>query len=184
MEQGEIPYRIVRSGRKTISIMVEDDGSVTVRCPYGLSVERVRQFVESKTGWIRKHQAIKATQPKLPKLTDEEIRTLAKTASEVIPDLVAHYAPMVGVSYGKITLRNQRSRWGSCSSAGNLSFNCLLMLVPPEVRDYVVVHELCHRKEMNHAPQFWSEVERVIPDYKKRVAWLKENGSAIIARMG
>jgi len=72
MEQGEIPYRIVRSGRKTISIMVEDDGSVTVRCPYGLSVERVRQFVESKTGWIRKHQAIKATQPKLPKQLREK----------------------------------------------------------------------------------------------------------------
>ena len=87
------------------------------------------------------------------------------------------------MTYGRITIRNQRSRWGSCSSQGNLNFNCLLMLSPPEVIDYVVAHELCHRKEMNHSPKFWAEVERVMPDYKQRQKWLKDNGTAIMTRI-
>ena len=89
----------------------------------------------------------------------------------------------MGVTYGRITIRNQVSRWGSCSSVGNLNFNCLLMLAPPEVRDYVVVHELCHRKEMNHSPAFWAEVEKMIPDYKAHKKWLKDNGTALISRL-
>ena len=70
-----------------------------------------------------------------------------------------------------------------CSSKGNLNFNCLLMLTPLEVIDYVVVHELCHRKEMNHSKAFWAEVEKVIPNYKEQVKWLKENVGQIIGRM-
>ena len=90
----------------------------------------------------------------------------------------------MGVTYGGITIRNQRSRWGSCSGQGTLNFNCLLMLAPPEVLDYVVVHELCHRKEMNHSAAFWAEVARVLPDYEARKRWLKENGPALIGRLG
>ena len=96
---------------------------------------------------------------------------------------MAYYAPIVGVSYGRITIRSQRSRWGSCSSNGNLNFNCLLMLVPPGVLDSVVVHELCHRKEMNHSPRFYAEVLRVLPDYRERDRWLKENGAMLMARL-
>ena len=84
-----------------------------------------------------------------------------------IPERVRHYAPLVGVSFGRITIRNQRSLWGSCSAKGNLNFNCLLMLTPPEVIDSVIVHELCHRKEMNHSKAFYAEVRRVFPDYWK-----------------
>jgi predicted metal-dependent hydrolase len=87
------------------------------------------------------------------------------------------------VTYGRITVRNQRTRWGSCSSKGNLNFNCLLMLAPPDILDYVVVHELCHRKEMNHSPKFWAEVAKVIPDYKERQKWLRTEGSNIMRRM-
>ena len=90
----------------------------------------------------------------------------------------------MGVSYGRITIRSQHTRWGSCSAKGNLNFNCLLMLTPPEILDYVVVHELCHRKEMNHSARFWAEVARVIPGYEASKNWLKDNGSALIARMG
>ncbi len=89
----------------------------------------------------------------------------------------------MGVSYGRITIRSQRTRWGSCSSKGNLNFNCLLLLCPEAVQDYVVVHELCHRKELNHSPKFWAEVERICPDYKTHRKWLKENGSSLIGRL-
>jgi predicted metal-dependent hydrolase len=116
-------------------------------------------------------------------LTMEEIRSLAGKAMEVIPRRVAHYAPIVGVSYGRITIRNQKTRWGSCSGKGNLNFNCLLMLAPPEVLDYVVVHELCHRREMNHSPRFWALVEQVLPDWRQRRQWLKTHGDALMRRM-
>ena len=102
----------------------------------------------------------------------------------VIPERVRYYAPLVGVTYGKVTIRNQRTLWGSCSAKGNLSFNCLLMLCPPEVIDSVVVHELCHRKEMNHSERFYAEVLRVFPEYRKWDRWLKKNGRSIRNRMG
>ena len=108
---------------------------------------------------------------------------LARQARQTIPERVAHFAPLVGVTYGRITIRSQHTLWGSCSSKGNLNFNCLLMLTPPEVLDYVVVHELCHRKEMNHSARFWAEVGRVIPDYEIQRKWLRENGTALISRL-
>ena len=97
-------------------------------------------------------------------------------ACVVIPRRVAYYAEKLGVSYGKITLRQQKTRWGSCAANGNLNFNWLLILAPPEVLDYVVVHELCHRREMNHSQAFWKEVEKILPDYRERQKWLKDNG--------
>ena len=101
-------------------------------------------------------------------------------ALKVIPERVEYFAKVIGVTYGKITIRNQKTRWGSCSSKGNLNFNCLLMLAPSEVLDYVVVHELCHRKQMNHSKAFWLEVEKVLPIYKEVRKWLKEEGSQMI----
>lgn len=93
------------------------------------------------------------------------------------PGAGALYAEKLGVTYGRITIRCQKSRWGSCSSRGDLSFNCTLMKCPPEALDSVVAHELCHRKEMNHSARFYAEVLRVFPDYPKWHRWLKETGS-------
>lgn len=137
--------------------------------------------------WIQKHLAeAMAKQHQIAsvkKLSMDEIRQLADQALKVVPERVKHYAPLVGVTYGRITIRNQRSKWGSCSSKGNLNFNCLLMPVPPEVLDSVVVHELCHRKEMNHSDKFYAEVLRVFPDYWKWDKWLKDHGSELMAMM-
>ena len=100
-----------------------------------------------------------------------------------LPEKVRFFAEKIGVSYGRITIRSQRTRWGSCSVKGNLNFNCLLMLCPEYVQDYVVIHELCHRKEMNHSAAFWAEVEKHCPDYRIRRKWLKDHGASLIARL-
>lgn len=183
MEKKNIAYRVVRSSRRTIAIQICADGGVLVRCPRRMDAEAIQAFVQSRSGWIEKHLVKQAALPKLPAFTDAELRDLAQKALRIIPERVACFAPLIGVSYGRISIRNQRSRWGSCSGKGNLNFNCLLMLAPDEVVDYVVVHELCHRKEMNHSKRFWAEVERILPDYKVRKKWLKENGTTLIGRL-
>jgi len=133
--------------------------------------------------WIEKHLAQLEELPEAERLTMEEIRALADKALKVIPERVAFYAPQVGVTYGRITIRNQRSKWGSCTVKGNLNFNCLLMLAPPEVLDSVVVHELCHRKHLDHSKEFYEEVLSVFPDYRKWNEWLKQNGMRLMRRM-
>ena len=178
-----IQYKLIRSSRKTIAIQITPAGEVVVRCPGRMRTQDVQRFVESKADWIRAHLAKFENRPAPQPFTQAEIKALADKALQYIPGRVKHFAPMVGVSYGRITIRNQKTRWGSCSGPGNLNFNCLLMLCPEEVRDYVVVHELCHRKELNHSACFWNEVARVMPDYAQHRKWLKENGGSLIARL-
>lgn len=89
---------------------------------------------------------------------------------------VAHYHKVTGGSYTSITVRDQKTRWGSCSSRGTLSFNYRLIFAPPEVLDYVVVHELCHLTHMNHSKDFWNMVGSVMPEYKTYKSWLREHG--------
>jgi len=178
-----IPYTLIRSKRKTTSIVVKPSGEVEVRCPNRCSKREVDAFVASKENWIRKHLETIAARPKQSVLTAEELRSLADKAAKELPERVRFFAEEMGIAYGRITIRSQRPRWGSCSPKGNLNFNCLLMLAPPEVQDYVVIHELCHRKEMNHSAAFWAEVERFCPDYRARRKWLKDNGASLITRL-
>lgn len=179
---------VIRSNRKTVAIQVNSDLSVTVRVPRCASQKDIERILKEKESWICEHmELIKEKKAKFEalnekRLTNEEMKELADKALTIIPERAAYYAKLVGVDYGHITIRNQRTRWGSCSSKGNLNFNCLLMLMPEEVLDYVVVHELCHRKEMNHSKAFWSEVEKVLPNYKESVQWLKKEGSRIMQR--
>ena len=179
-------YKLIRSNRKTIAIEVHPDG-ILVRAPFLDSISQIENFLTSRADWIKKAQSKIAAAPTPPPvenpLSMEEIRELANRALQVIPERVRHYAALIGVSFGLITIRNQRSRWGSCSAKGNLNFNCLLMLVPEDVRDYVVVHELCHMKEMNHSARFYAEIAKVFPDYDTCDAWLKQHGRALLSRM-
>jgi predicted metal-dependent hydrolase len=183
----ELSIRIIRSRRKTIALQITSQGEVLLRAPSHLSEAALRSFVEEKRPWLEQHLAqVHARQERALQtgtLTPEEVRALAAQAVEHIPKRVAHFAPLVGVTYGRITIRNQRTRWGSCSGKGNLNFNCLLMLAPGEVLDYVVVHELCHRLEMNHSPRFWAQVERVLPHWRKERKWLKDHGEELMQRM-
>lgn len=180
-------YKVIYSNRKTIAIEVKADGQIVVKAPRHARQRQIEAFLAEKEEWIRtavKRQQKRADEnAQIPKLTNEEIRVLADRASKDIAGRVRYFAPLVGTTFNRITIRNQTTRWGSCSGKGNLNFNCLLMLTPEEVRDYVVVHELCHRLQMNHSKAFWAEVERVLPDYASRRDWLKKNGPRLIAMM-
>lgn len=186
--QKVMQYKLIRSDRKTVSLQVKN-GEIVVRAPRRLSKSAIDRFVQKHADWIRKQQEkqsqAKAAAPQSARavLTEQEHEELKNRAKKVFAERVAHYAPLVGVSYGRITIRTQKTRWGSCSAAGNLNFNCLLLLAPPEVLDSVVVHELCHRKHMNHSKAFYAEIDRVMPDYKARHAWLKKNGRALMSRV-
>jgi len=185
--KSEIEVRVIFSRRKTISLALQRNGSFELRAPIGTSKKVIEAFLEDKKEWLVKHRnAYEEREVLISQLgvySKEELRALAKQAREVITQKVRYYAPLVGVDYGRIAIRCQRSRWGSCSSKGNLNFNCLLMLLPDEVIDSVVVHELCHRKHMNHSAAFYKEVERVFPEYKRCDRWLKQNGSVYLERL-
>ena len=189
----DLDILIIRSNRKTASLEIRPDGQILLRAPQRAPVDWLKSFAAGKYDWLVFHRRLilekaqeraaeKAAHP-VQKLSMEDIRRLADEALADIPARTRRFAPLVGVSYNKITIRNQKSKWGSCSSKGNLNFNCLLMLAPDYARDYVVVHELCHRLEMNHSPRFWAEVERVLPDYRRGKTWLKENGADLMERM-
>lgn len=183
MKYNNYDIELIRSRRKTIAIEIHPDLSIRVRAPLRMPQYRIMEFLEEKEHWIdlhlekmRQRQESNADQMSRTSLSEEEIKQLTELAKEVIPQRVAFFARQMDVTYGRITIRNQKTRWGSCSQAGNLNFNCRLMTMPPEVLDYVVVHELCHRKQMNHSRAFWEEVEKVLPDYRVTRQWLKQNG--------
>ena len=180
---------IIRSQRKTMSVQVCYDLHIQVRAPKRVTDAQVRKMVENNAGWIAKQMSYMVERRKeeaedpTPELTAGRLKELTREAGKVLPKKVEHYAPLVGVSYGRISYGKQRTRWGSCSSTGNLRFNCLLMLTPDYVQDYVVVHELCHRLQMNHSDRFWLEVERVLPDYRQGKTWLDRNGIRMIRKL-
>ena len=178
---------VIRSNRKSISIEIRQDATILVRVPYHVKNAEINRFIKEKEDWIVKH--LKKAEDRQRKMRDiqklsvEEIQKLTDLALKIIPVKVKYFAGVMNVSYGRITIRNQKTRWGSCSAKKNLNFNCLLMLAPDEVVDYVVVHELCHLIEMNHSKKFWAQVEQVMPDYKKQKQWLKDHGNEIIGRI-
>ena len=179
--------QLIRSNRKSIAIEITSTGQVIVRAPRYMPEAEIQQFVESKSSWLEKHLAKREKNKEVlqaeGKFSPDEIDRLVELAKQVIPAKVAYYARLMGVTYGRITIRKQKTRWGSCTSEGNLNFNCLLMMAPPEVLDYIVVHELSHRVEMNHSAKFWAQVEKVLPEYREVHKWLKENGRGLIMRM-
>lgn len=178
-------FTLIRSKRKTISLQVKD-GAVIVRAPMRASKKAIIVFVDSHRDWIekqmKKEEERKQSRPDIPLLSKEELEQLTKAAKEYFPFVIRRYASLMNAEYGKVTIRCQKSRWGSCSTKKNLNFNCLLMLAPEEVRESVVVHELCHLKEMNHSRRFYEEVYRYCPDYDRLNAWLKDNGPLLLMR--
>ena len=192
MEEMKLPVniKIIRSARRTISARLVDDVLI-IRAPRAMKDDEIADFIYRHRRWLQnqieksgRRESEKEAAREAGLLTDEEIRALGEQAAREIPPRVRYYAQKMGVTYGRITIRCQKTRWGSCSGKGNLNFNCLLMLCPQDVIDSVVVHELAHRKEMNHSARFYSEVYKVYPEYDRCHAWLKENGSLLLRRAG
>ena len=177
--------RIVRSRRRTAAIQITPQGEVVFRAPLNMPRREIERILTERRDWIdRKLSAVRedAAAGRAAPLSQENLAALARHAKQFLMPLVEQYAARMGVTYGRITIRCQQTRWGSCSSKGNLNFNCLLMLAPRRVVTYVVVHELAHRKHMDHSPAFWAEVEAILPDYRESVRWLKTNGGKLLAR--
>lgn len=179
-------YHLKRSNRKTLGLQIKN-GELIVRAPLLCGDAEIERMLQKNAAWIEKRLAQARERAEalagVPVLSETERIALVARAREAIEESVRHYAALLEVDYQRITLRTQRSRWGSCTAKGNLSFNALLALAPREVLDSVVVHELCHRKRMDHSPRFYAEVLRVFPQYYACRKWLKENGDSLMARL-
>lgn len=166
-------YEIVYSSRRTLSLNIKR-GALIVRAPFNAKKRDIERLISDHRDWIDKHLAISRRKEDLySSLGDDDIKRLKKLAKTVLPEKVKHFAEIMGINYGRITITSARGRFGSCSSAGNIAFSYRLMLYPEEAIDYVVVHELAHRREMNHSAAFYKIIASVLPDYKYRKALLK-----------
>ena len=185
--EGAIRVEVVYSRRRTLGLEVRADGRVILRAPKGLSNQDVMDFVKERQAWIVQKwfetERIRRQKAERPPRDYEQNPALEvqyrKEARRRITERAAYFAEKMGVDYGRIAIKAAKTRWGSCSAQGNLNFHWKLILMPPAILDYVVVHELAHRIEMNHSPRFWTQVERILPDYRERRRWLKENGGLI-----
>lgn len=213
--------KLVRSKRKTLSLIVETDGTLTVRAPLRMKETDIWQFIETKKDWIKRKQnqarkdasvsrqyvdgemfwylgqevQLRIVPDGKPALVMDDFFQLTRSAQpqaesvftvwykkqarKVLTERVDYFARKYRFKVGKIRISSAHTRWGSCSSKDTLSFTWRLVMAPLEVIDYVVVHELCHLKEMNHSKSFWAQVENILPDYKQRRKWLKNNGKLL-----
>lgn len=212
-------HKLVRSKRRTIALVIERDGTLTVRAPLRMAETEVRRFVEAKSDWIKRKQAEAAEDAVVPHqfvdgeqflflgkafplrlvpdlkpalVMDGECFRLSRSrqpdarallaawyraqARKIIAERLEHFSCSHNIKPTGLRISSARTRWGSCSRAGTLSFTWRLVMAPPEVVDYVIVHELAHLREMNHSRAFWELVGAMLPDYKQRRAWLKKNG--------
>ncbi len=176
--QRDIRVQVIRSGRRTMGLEIKADLEVYARVPRETADRQIKEMVSKYERWIsRKYQeaereAAQSQASSRPLPTEEE----KKEILDRIAGRVRHYEKIMGLSCNRITVKNQKTRWGSCSNKKNLNFNYKLAYMPEKILDYVVVHELAHLRQMNHSREFWSLVERYLPDYRERRKWLKEHG--------
>ena len=172
-----VEYTLIRSSRRTLGLEITADLRVVVRAPKRCSQRQIADFVARHEDWIRDHLAIqqrRAVAAAARAVTPEQEAELRLQAKEYIPQRVAYYAPLVGVTPTGIKITSAQMRFGSCSGKNRLCFSWRLMQYPPAAIDYVVVHELCHIHHHNHSAAFWSAVAAVMPDYKQRQALLRD----------
>jgi predicted metal-dependent hydrolase len=213
--------KLVRSNRRTLSLIVEPDGTLTVRAPSRMTEADIRRFIDVKADWIKRKQAVarkeaiaahryvdgetflylgkeiplrllqdqrpalvmdgtfKLTRSAWPQAESVFEAWYKKQARAVLTERAEFFARKYRFNLGKIRITSARTRWGSCSAKQTLSFTWRLVMASLEVIDYVVVHELCHLRELNHSRSFWAQVESILPDYESHRKWLKQNGAKL-----
>ena len=166
-------YKVEFSDRKNVSISVKG-GELKIRAPHGTDKEKIEKIIYKHRRWIVTHLEREITKMHVEtQLSDMDIATLKRLASTELGAMTAYYSKVMDLNYTKVKITSAKTRFGSCSSKGIISFSYRLMLYPQEAREYVVVHELAHLKEMNHSKRFYAIVEKYLPDYKARKAKLK-----------
>lgn len=162
----QIPFVIVkRANTRKISLKISSFGDIKVSIPRLVPYKIGKVFLDKNISWVEKHI------PQKPRtvLSQSQVADVRIKARDLIRQRIEHFNQIYKFKFNRITIRDQKTRWGSCSSDKTLSFNYRLGLLPLELVDYVVVHELCHLKEMNHSQRFWDLVKITLPHYP----WLK-----------
>jgi predicted metal-dependent hydrolase len=173
---GEFRIHFVRMRRARRYVMrVRPDGDLRVTIPRGGSKAEAVRFAERHLEWAQR-QRTRVLASKRPASVDRELRVRA--AKELPPQLLA-LADRHGLVVSRVTIRNQRSRWGSCSARGHIALNFRLLLMPPEVCEYILIHELMHLRQPNHSIRFWRLVEAACPGFRDAERWLKQHGASL-----
>lgn len=167
----DIDYNLKRSKRaRNLRLTVNLEGNLTVTVPWFCSFWQARRFIRKKSAWILKNiERFKSRERSslLLKAGKRDYKKLKEKARILAHNKVEEFNKFYGFKYNKISIRNQRSRWGSCSLKKNLNYNFRLIYLPENLANYIIIHELCHLKEMNHSRRFWKLVEKTVPDHKE-----------------
>jgi predicted metal-dependent hydrolase len=170
------PIYFVRQRRaRRYLLRVEHDGRVRVTIPRGGSKREADAFVQRHTDWVARQRA-----RVIPSVfSADDRRALREQARQELPARLIEIATTHGLTVSAVSIRNQRTRWGSCGRDGKISLNWRLVLMPPDVRDYVLIHELMHLRRLDHSPAFWKLVGAACPGYRDARQWLRVNGPAL-----
>lgn len=172
-----IDYELIRSKRKTLVLRVSKELKIIVKAPLRMPKRDIETFIFNHEPWIEKQLAImqeRRTQAEHNALSDNDIKKLKQKAKVELPPRVSQFAKLMNVVPTGMKITSAHTRWGSCSGKNSLCFSYLLMLLPDDLIDYIVVHELAHIKEKNHSARFYAVVEKYLPDYKDRIKKLKK----------
>lgn len=157
-------------------LRVLDNGTLRVTLPRWGSKREARAFVERCEDWIARQRTKQQARPAVVHPDEPALRARAATA---LPPQLLALAEAHGITVARVSIRNQRSRWGACSSNGSITLNWRLVLVPDFVREYVMIHELMHRRELNHSKRFWRHVAAACPRHQEARRWLLKAGQAL-----
>jgi predicted metal-dependent hydrolase len=166
-----IPYTLRRKRfSRVLRFAVYADGRIVVTAPVLLGKKAIERIIKEKSAWIL--EKLKFAEPRVPKISAAEAKAMylkhKVDARKFAIERLEHFNQTYGLKWNRVSIKNSRTRWGSCSGKGNLNFNYKIALLPVELAEYIVVHELCHLAQMNHSPKFWRLVALTIPDYVAR----------------
>ena len=179
LQNKRVNYTLRKSKRaRRMRLAVYCDGSVVITAPFDLQENIAERFIQEKVKWLlSKLNFFKQFEGKLiARHSPNDYIKYKESALALVVAKVAHLGNLHGYQFNKVSIKSQKTRWGSCSKKGNLNFNYKILFLPDKIQDYIVVHELCHLREFNHSKQFWSLVEKIIPNYREIRRELKSSG--------